>query len=197
MVIGHLVLASAAGCAPLQGGGSGWTTLIDGAQGLDNWTRVGDANWRAEDGAIVADGGRGGYLVSRKSFRDFHARAEFWADHATNSGFFFRLSDPLKITSKNAYEVNIYDQSPRPSFGTGAIVNVAAVAAAHKAGGRWNTFEIIGNGSRLSVVLNGVKTIDVQDSLFAQGPIALQYRQGPVKWRKVQIREGVPARGQE
>ena len=39
---------------------AGWTTLIDGTKGLDNWNRVGDANWRAEDGAIVADKGKGG-----------------------------------------------------------------------------------------------------------------------------------------
>jgi len=31
---------------------------------LDNWNRIGDANWRAEDGAIVADKGKGGHLVS-------------------------------------------------------------------------------------------------------------------------------------
>jgi len=46
---------------------AGWITLIDGAKGLENWNRVGDANWRAEDGAIVADKGKGGFLVS-KSF---------------------------------------------------------------------------------------------------------------------------------
>ncbi len=32
-----------------------WVTLIDGTTGLDNWIRVGDANWRAVDGAIQAD----------------------------------------------------------------------------------------------------------------------------------------------
>ena len=37
------------------GGDSGWTTLIDGEKGLENFTRIGGANWRAEGGAIVAD----------------------------------------------------------------------------------------------------------------------------------------------
>jgi hypothetical protein len=46
---------------------AGWTTLIDGATGLDNWNRVGDANWRAEAGAIIADKGKGGFLVSKSS----------------------------------------------------------------------------------------------------------------------------------
>ena len=58
LVIGLTVL----GCASMAFGQSdaGWTTLIDGATGLDNWNRIGDANWRAEDGAIVADKGKGG-----------------------------------------------------------------------------------------------------------------------------------------
>ena len=66
-----------AACACL--GGSAPVTLLDGEQGLENWDRVGDANWRAEGGAIVADQGKGGFLVSKESYRDFQVTAEFWA----------------------------------------------------------------------------------------------------------------------
>src|SRR5262245_62403733 len=122
VVIGLTVL----GCATVSRWTPwGWTTLIDGTTGLDNWNRVGDANWRAEDGAIVADKGKGGFLVSKNSYKDFQIRTEFWADHTTNSGIFIRCADPNKITATNAYEVNIFDQRPDPSYGTGAIVNVA------------------------------------------------------------------------
>jgi hypothetical protein len=38
------------------------------------------------------------------------------------------------------------------------------------------------------VVLNGVKTVDVRDAKFAQGPVALQWGRGTIKWRKVEIR---------
>jgi hypothetical protein len=64
-------------------GDAGWITLLDGSnpKTLDNWNRIGDANWRAEDGAIVADKGKGGHLVSKNSYKDFQIRAEFWADH--------------------------------------------------------------------------------------------------------------------
>lgn len=174
---------------------AGWITLIDGPRGLENWNRIGDANWRAEDGAIVADKGKGGYLVSKNSYKHFQIRAEFWADHTTNSGIFIRLSDPNKINAKNSYEVNVYDQRPDPSYGTGAIVNFATVSPMPKAGGKWNTYEITARGSQLTVVLNGVETVNIQHSQFAQGPFALQYGSGPkgalggvIKWRKVQIR---------
>lgn len=167
---------------------AGWTTLIEGAKGLENWNRIGDANWRAEGGAIVADAGAG-YLVSRVPYGNFELRAEFWADAATNSGVFMRLADPVKVTSKNAYEVNIYDGAPNPSYGTGAIVNVAAVSPMPRAAGRWNTYEITANGEHLVVKLNGVETANALDSRFAKGPVALQFRGGKVKWRNVQVRE--------
>ncbi len=181
--------AALSGCAHRSVAEADWITLIDGSSGLENWTRVGDANWRAEEGSIVADAGKGGYLVSKDAYGDFHLRAEFWADHATNSGIFFRLSDPAKINSRNALEMNIYDQRPDPSYGTGAIVNVAPVSPMSTAGGRWNTCEITAKGPEMTVVLNGTRTVSVKDGRFAQGPIALQYRKGPIRWRKVQIRE--------
>ena len=197
IAVGLLVIGVAVfGCAQMSDQDARWVTLVDGTAGLDNWNRVGDANWRAEDGAIVADKGKGGFLVSKNSYKNFQIRAEFWADHTTNSGIFIRLSDPAKITSKNSYEVNIYDQRPEPAYGTGAIVDFAAVSPMPKAGGKWNTFEITAKGSQLIVVLNGIQTVNIQNSQFAQGPFALQYGSGPkealggpIKWRKVQIRE--------
>jgi hypothetical protein len=198
VIIGVLVIGfTVFGCSQQMSGQSdaGWVTLIDGPKGLENWNRVGDANWRVEDGAIVADRGKGGYLVSKNSYKDFQIRAEFWADHTTNSGIFIRLSDPNKISAKNSYEVNIYDQRPDPSFGTGGIVDFAKVSPMPKAGGKWNTFLITAKGRNLIVELNGVQTVNIQHSQFSEGPFALQYGSGPegalggaIKWRKVQIK---------
>ncbi len=195
---GLLVIAFGAfGCSymPWSKSDADWIVLIDGSTGLENFNPIGDANWRAEGGAIVADKGKGGYLVSKNSYKDFQVRAEFWADTTTNSGVFIRCTDPNKVTATNAYEVNIYDRRPEPDYGTGAIVNVAKVSPMPKAGGKWNTYEITAKGSQLTVVLNGVQTVSVQNSQFAQGRLALQYGLGPkdapggpIKWRKVQIK---------
>ena len=106
-----------AGCAhgPLS---KGWVTLIDGEKGLENWNRIGGANWRAEGGAIVADATTtkgGSFLVTKNSYKDFEIRAEFYAESNTNSGIFIRCADPAKIGSDNAYEVNIWDMRPDAS----------------------------------------------------------------------------------
>ena len=177
--------------------GSGWVTLIDGDKGLENWNRIGDANWRVEGGAIVADKGKSGFLVSKNSYNDFEIYAEFWAESDTNSGIFIRASDPNKIGANNAYEVNIWDIRPDPTYATGAIVDVAPVPVptVHKAGGKWNTFEISAKGTQLTVKFNGAVTVSTQNGKYASGPFALQFGPGvkgvtggPIKWRKVQIK---------
>ena len=190
------LLATLAGCAAMPGQPA-WTTLVDGTSGMENFYPIGDANWRAQDGAIVADKASvASYLISKNSYKDFQIRAEFWAETTTNSGIFVRLSNTKEVNAANSYEVNIYDLRPDPNYGTGAIVDFAKVAQPMpKAGGRWNTFVITAKGERVTVELNGQQTVDMQNSKFASGPIALQFGNGPkdapggiIKWRKVQIR---------
>jgi hypothetical protein len=184
-----------------RGAGGGWVTLLDGSnpKTLDNWTRSGgEANWRVVDGAVQADKGAEkatSHLVSKEAYKDFQLRAEFWADHTTNSGIFIRIQDPKSISSKNSYEVNIYDQRPGPEYGTGAIVNFGKVDPMPKAGGKWNTFLITAKGTNLIVELNGKQTVNINDSSFASGPFSLQFGNrdkgapgGAIKWRKVEIR---------
>jgi hypothetical protein len=189
-IVGALLLTafSLLGCAysPPGPADAGWVTLFDGSN-LNSWNGVGNANWRLTDGNVQAELGSG-FLVSKNSYKDFQIRAEFWVDDEANSGIFIRCSDAQKITADNAYEVNIFDKRPDPSYGTGAIVNVAKISPMPKAGGRWNTYEVSAKGAQLTVTLNGVRTVDVQDSRLASGPIALQYAGGVVKFRKVQIR---------
>ena len=173
---------------------AGWVALFDG-KNLDNWNRIGDANWRIEDGAIVADKGKG-FLVSKNSYADFQIRAEFWVSDDANSGVFIRCTDPNDVTGKTAYEVNIFDQRPEAEYGTGAIPGVAKVVPMPKAGGKWNVYEIMAKGSKFTVILNGQKTVDgATDSKFVSGRIALQHfpgvadnDKGVVKFRKVEIK---------
>ena len=180
------VAAALAACASMSGG---TTVLVDGVKGLDNFNRVGDANWSAVDGAIQATaGGKDpGYLVTKGSYTDFRIRAEFWSSDDANSGIFMRCQNPAVITDESCYEANIFDQRPDPTYGTGAIVKVAKVDPMPKAGGKWNTYEITAKGKRLTLVLNGVKTVDVEDGKLASGPIALQWGRGTIKFRKVEI----------
>ena len=174
--------------------GDGWIGLIDGNTGMENWNATGSkANWRAEDGAIQADkttGKGSSVLVSKKSFKDFELYAKFWAADDTNSGVYLRVMNPTNVsTSTGAYEVQIWDKNPNPAYTTGSLVNVAAVSSAHKAGGRWNTYEIYAKGPEITVKLNGVVTVNARDGRFPEGRIGLQFNGGPIKFRKLLVRE--------
>lgn len=193
-----LLAAALAWPAAQQASGQSWTVLFDG-KSLDNFNKVGDANWRIEDGSVVADKGNG-FLVTKTAYGDFQLRAEFWVGPDANSGVFIRCTDPDKITATNAYEVNIWDDRPEKDYGTGAIVGVAKVDPMPKSVGQWNVYEITAKGGTFTVVLNGKKTVEGQDSKHANGRIALQHGlgnkdaagvvndKGVVKFRKVEIR---------
>jgi hypothetical protein len=178
-----LAISALTACATAPHAGVDWKTLYDKGSNLNDWTLLGDANWRIQDEAITAS-----FLVSKSSYTDFQIRAEFWADSQTNSGIFIRCSDPKAIGADKCYEVNIWDTRPDPSYGTGAIVDVAKVSPMPKAGGRWNVMEIIAQGDLLTVKLNGEVTVNVRDKKWGKGHIALQYGSGVVKFRQLLIK---------
>ena len=169
---------------------AGWVTLFDG-KSLDGWDQVGESNWRVEDGAIVVDKMAGkdpGYLVSKKPYKNFVVRVEFWSSDDANSGIYFRCLDPKKITDRTCYEANIFDQRPDPSYGTGALTRYVEVSPMPKAAGKWNTYEVTANGRDIAVVLNGQTTAKMRNGMFDEGPIVLQHGAGAIKFRKVEVK---------
>jgi hypothetical protein len=192
VVVSLAVALTVFGCGRYSAS-QGWVTLIDGEKGLENFNRIGDANWHAADGAIQADKSTtkgASVLVSKRSFKDFELVAEFWAGEDTNSGVYFRAPDPnLVSTATGAYEAQIWDKNPNAAYSSGSLVNVAAVSGAiYKVGGRWNVYEIHAKGPQITVKLNGVITANVEHSKSLEGRIALQFNGGPIKFRKLIVK---------
>ena len=164
-----------------------WTVLFDG-KNLDSFNPIGNANWKLADGVVQADMGTG-FLVSKASYGDFELKADFWVTDDANSGVFIRCENPAQVTAMNAYEVNIFDKRPDQTYRTGAIVDVAKpMNMTITTGNKWNTIEITAKGPRMTVAINGMPMVDVQDTKHARGPVALQYGAGTVKFRNVQVR---------
>jgi hypothetical protein len=171
---------------------AGWQTLLDGGKGFDeNWQRIGDANWRVVDGVVEADQGakdKSSYLMTKSPYGDFMLRVEFWVSDDANSGIYMRCPDLANITDMNCTEANIFDQRPDQTYATGAITHLSPIKNGPKAGGKWNTFEITARGPRIVVVMNGEKTGETDKAHALRGNIGLQWAQGVVKFRKVEIR---------
>ena len=180
------VLIGFAGLQPAyrtSGQAGDWKTILDGST-LKGWDVVGNANWSVAEGAVQASSGTG-FLVTPMSYGDFQITAEFWVTEDANSGVFIRCEDPKTITAMNAYEVNIFDTRPDQTYRTGAIVDVAKPASVVNTGGKWNTIDITARGPKMTVAINGVRTVDVEDKAHARGAIALQVRR---RHREVQER---------
>lgn len=167
--------------------GPGWVTLVDG-KSMGDWNIIGEANWRIEDGALVADkrGKANAYVSTKASYKDLQIHAEFWASDDANSGIFFRCKDPMNIGAKVCYEANIYDQAP--GDGTGALTNFARPDAKVKAAGKWSTLEVTAKGPHIVVMVNGQKTAEAKDTTYTEGAVALQYLAGTIKFRKVAVK---------
>ena len=181
------------GCAG-QPGGSGWVTLVDGEKGLENFDRIGDANWRGEGGAIVVDKATtkgASLLVSKQSWKDLEIYVEFWASEDTNSGVYLRAPNPNQVnTASGAFEVQIWDKNPNQLYRTGSLVNVASAQPIYKAANKWNTFEVHAKGAQITVKMNGVVTSSTDYAKTHEGRVALQFNPGTgvVKFRKLMVR---------
>ena len=94
---------------------------------------------RALDGAIVADKGRGGFLVTKNSYKDFRLKAEFWADPTTNSGIFIRGSQ-LVVFFNGVQTVDVRDAR----FAQGPFALQFANGANNAPGGsiKWRKLQI-------------------------------------------------------
>jgi hypothetical protein len=188
----------------------GFTPLFDGKD-LDGW-KVFDGKkdaWGVEDGMIVTKSGGGGWLLTDKEYGDFEVRVDFKMSEGGNSGVALRA--PLKgNVSYSGMEIQLLDdvwhkknlKDLKPVQYTGAIYGVVAPSKdALKPVGEWNTIDITAKGRQITIVLNGVKTVDANlDDYKAsekehpglkreKGHLGLQSHSNRVEFRNVYVKE--------
>lgn len=156
--------------------------------------------WRVESGEIVNDG-KGPFLTTDKSFRDFELLIEYRTVPLADSGIY------LKATP----QVQIWDSTEEKKFNLGADKGSGGLwnnkhphgkdplVKADKPFGEWNKFRILQIGSRTSIWLNGKQVVDhaIMDNywgdnklpLIVSGPIQLQTHGGEIRWRNIFVRE--------
>jgi hypothetical protein len=149
----------------------GFVTLFNGKD-LTGWTAGPDNSWIVQDGVLTVrrknmDGQEHNfdYLWTKDPYGDFILDLEFKVVEGTNSGIFFRTSD-LKDPVYTGIEVQVANSYGRPKItktGTaGAIYDCQEPSQnAIKPPGEWNRCTLTCRGSRIEVVLNGDKVIDM------------------------------------
>lgn len=172
----------------------GWISLFDGSS-LFGWRLAPDAQWRVEDGSLVADSGAPNLLMYPFSFSDFEFRCEFKLEENGNSGVFLRSASKINSVAKDTYELNICDD--HKSFPTGSFVERAAVQDVPAVDGDWHSFHVLCKGEKLVVKLDNVMVHDLTDDTEfgrADGMIGLQYRTGRIAFRNIFVK---PSNGKE
>ncbi len=135
-----------------------WTspeTLFNG-KNLDGWEPIGDtahSHWMVKDGMLVNEA-HGANLRTTRTFEDFKVHFEVNCPDKGNSGFYLRGRYEVQIE----YEPLGVDPVERQ---IGSIYGrIAPKTQLPRMPGKWETFDITLVGRTVTVVRNGVTTID-------------------------------------
>ncbi len=139
---------------------TGYTKLFDSS--TTGWSQAGPGGFTNTDATLSSYGGMGLYWYSAKQFTNYSLKLDWRLAGDDNTGVFIGFppsSDPWSAVN-NGYEVQI-DATDATDRTTGAVytfksADIAARDAALNPAGEWNTYELLVEGERLRVYLNGV-----------------------------------------
>jgi hypothetical protein len=191
----------------------GFVSLFNGKD-LAGWQlapqRRPSRGYLVESGAIICPPDGGGNLFTVKEYSNFVLRFEFRLSENTNNGIGIRA--PLEGDA--AYvgmEIQVLDDNGpaykgklRPAQYHGSVYDVFPAETGHlKPTGEWNNEEIVADGRRIKVTLNGAVIVDadldtVKDPAILKKHPGLQRTKGfvgflghnsPVAFRNIRIKE--------
>ncbi len=146
----------------------GFVSLFDGKT-LNGWKLIKGRGpgYVIKDGTIVCPLEGGGNLYTEKEYANFVFRFEFKTEPGGNNGVGVRA--PLEgDAAYQGMEIQILDDGHEKYKGKikseqhhGSVYDVIPARTGYlKPAGEWNTEEIMANGSRMRVTLNGVIILD-------------------------------------
>ncbi len=162
----------------------GFSLLFDGTQ-INEWTGN-TAGYLIQDGALVVspESGSGGNLYTKNEYGDFIYRFDFQLTPGANNGI--GVHAPLQGDA--AYvgmEVQVLD-SEHPMYAElqpyqyhGSVYGVIPAKRGYlKPTGQWNSEEIIVNGTKIKVTLNGTVIVDGDYALASKNG-TIDHKQHP------------------
>ncbi len=169
---------------------AGWISLFDG-ETLFGWkSSHDDINWNVANGAITADTGSNGALLTTVPFADFELVCDYRLPNGGNSGIFVRSSDNPTNPAVDFYEINIVDKHPE-GFLTGSLAMRKKGDVEVKSDAEWHTLRIVAQGKTLKVWHDKQAVLeftDESDSPLLNGRIGLQKNSGKIEFRKVNLK---------
>ncbi len=184
---GTMLSVLALSALAVAAGEEGFIPLFDGGT-LNGWTlfekRKGERGYIVEDGVLVCPADGGGNLLTDREFSDFIFRFEFRMEPGGNNGVGIRapLAGDIAYTGM---EIQILDHDHaryrgwlKPAQRHGSIYDVVPAKTGYlKPVGEWNEEEIVAQGRRIRVTLNGDVIVDADLSTITD-PAVLKKHPG-------------------
>jgi uncharacterized protein (TIGR03067 family) len=176
---------------------TGWAPLFNG-KNLDGWVSRGDdANaWRVADGELVgpSEGGLESIQTKRTDYQNFHLRAEARIKGTAGGYLSFRTKDLIKGPITAAL---LHPEADR----NGCLMLFAAFSNAKiertplkSVPDGWFTIEIIADGRKATVKINGITTSESTNLTVQDGAIGLSaLKFSDIRIRKLEIKELNPS----
>lgn len=149
--------AIAAGNEPEEG----FVSLFDG-KSFDGWkVNENPDSWKIVEGAMVCRGPRSHvfYVGDQAPFKNFHFKCDVMTKPKANAGIYFHTKYQDSGWPKFGYEAQVNATHGDPKK-TGSLYDVKNVAEANHQDNEWYTEEIIVEGKRIQIIVNGKTVVD-------------------------------------
>jgi hypothetical protein len=179
---------------------SGWDYFL-----VDENAKMEDV-WSVEDGILICLGKPGGYLCTKKEYKNFQLVVEWrWPAEPSNSGVLMRITgEPMMLPKcveaqlKSGSAGDLYgfqgfridgdaDRKFERPNAVGGLIGVRKMAGNEKEPGEWNKYEITVNEDEITLVVNGKKVNEATGCDVLAGQIALQSEGGVIHFRTVTL----------
>jgi hypothetical protein len=126
-------------------------------------------SFRIEDGAFVANGNTCHlyYVGDEKPFKNFHLKVEVMTDPVSNGGIYFHTKYQEKSWPKGGFECQV-NNTQGDWKKTGSLYDVVNVAQSLATDNKWWTQEIIVEGSKVTVKVDGKIVLEYNEPPGAQ-----------------------------
>ncbi len=144
---------------------TGFVSLFDGKT-LKGWKKAEENpdSWKVHDGTLMCDGARCHlfYTGDAAPFKNFHFKAEVMTTKGSNAGIYFHTRYQREGWPKYGYEcqVNVSHQDPKKTSSLYGVENIADPGVKDD---QWYTQEIIVQGKRIQLIVNGKTMVDYSE----------------------------------
>lgn len=148
----------------------GFVSLMDG-KSFEGWKKATEnpETWQIEDGAFVAKGKRCHlfYVGDDKPFKNFHLKVEVMTEPNSNGGIYFHTAYQEKGWPFQGFESQV-NVSQKDWIKTGSLYGLVNVSKSLSEDNKWWTQEIIVEGNKVTVKVDGQTVLEYTEPAGAQ-----------------------------